>query len=138
VFAVWQPRARIGAERVNDVGCLGMNELATTDLDAARSFYEGLFGWTTEPIDTGPGGPSMASALNAGTLNATLGVVQGDAPPHWRPYFTVESITHAVERIRELGGRIVVEPFEVPAGQFAMAFDPQGAFFAFFEGEIDP
>jgi hypothetical protein len=35
VFAVWLPRARIGAERVNDVGCLCMNELATTDMDAA-------------------------------------------------------------------------------------------------------
>ena len=32
VFAVWQPRARIGAERVNDIGCLCMNELATTDV----------------------------------------------------------------------------------------------------------
>jgi uncharacterized protein len=138
VFAVWQPRGSIGAERVNDVGCLCMNELATTDLDAARKFYEGLFGWETEPIPTGPGGPEMASARNAGTLNATLSVVMGDAPPHWRPYFTVESVATAVDRIRELGGRIVVEPLEVPAGRFAMAFDPQGAFFAIFEGEIDP
>ena len=46
VFAVWQPRTRIGAERVNDVGCLCMNELATTDLDGARAFYEPLFDWT--------------------------------------------------------------------------------------------
>jgi predicted enzyme related to lactoylglutathione lyase len=51
VFAVWQPRTRIGAERVNDVGCLCMNELATSDIDAARSFYEGLFGWTTEAVE---------------------------------------------------------------------------------------
>jgi uncharacterized protein len=48
VLAVWQPRSRVGAEHVNDVGCLCMNELATSDIDAARSFYEGLFGWTTE------------------------------------------------------------------------------------------
>ena len=64
VFAVWQPRTRIGAERVNDVGCLCMNELATTDIDAARSFYEGLFGWTTEMVDTGPDGPPMVLALD--------------------------------------------------------------------------
>ena len=63
VFAVWQPRARIGAERVNDVGCLCMNELATTDLDAARTFYEGVFGWTTEMVDTGPGGPPMVARV---------------------------------------------------------------------------
>ena len=49
VLALWQPGTRIGAERVNDVGCLCTNELATSDLEAARSFYGRLFGWTTEP-----------------------------------------------------------------------------------------
>src|SRR5687767_7370580 len=56
VFAVWRPRSRIGAERVNDFGCLCMNELATTDMRAAGSFYERLFGWTTEVSDEAPEG----------------------------------------------------------------------------------
>src|SRR3712207_7324026 len=43
--AVFEPSGFIGAERVNDVGCLVMNELITTDLEAARGFYEPLFGW---------------------------------------------------------------------------------------------
>ena len=38
VFAVWEPRSRIGAERVNDPGCLTINELATPDLAAAHAF----------------------------------------------------------------------------------------------------
>ena len=138
VFAVWQPRTRIGAERVNDVGCLCMNELATTDIEAARSFYERLFGWTTEMVDTGPDGPAMVFAHNGETLNASFGAVEEGTPAHWRPYFTVESTETAVERVRELGGKELLEPQEIPDGSIAMALDPQGAVFAVFAGEVDP
>ena len=136
-FAVWQPRQRIGAERVNDVGCLCMNELATTDIDAARSFYEALFGWTTDTVDTGPGGPTIVSVHNGPTLNANMSEAHG-APPHWRPYFTVESMDSSVARIRDLGGAVLFGPMPVPAGSFAVVADPQGAVFALFEGPVDP
>jgi uncharacterized protein len=138
VFAVWEPRSRIGAEHVNDVGCLCMNELATTDLEAARRFYEGLFGWMTETVDTGPDGPPMVFANNAETLNASFSAVQGGAPAHWRPYFTVESTEAAVERVRELGGQVLLGPLEHPDGSIAIVLDPQGALFALFAGEVDP
>jgi predicted enzyme related to lactoylglutathione lyase len=138
MLAVWEPRARIGAELVNDVGALTMNELATTDIGAARGFYEALFGWTTQPIDTGPDGPPMVSVLNADRLNASITAVQGNAPPHWRPYFTVEAIDAAVDRVRELDGTVVLEPIEIPDGSIAMFVDPQGALFALFAGEVDP
>jgi uncharacterized protein len=137
VFAVWQPRTRIGAERVNDVGCLCMNELATTDMDEARRFYEGLFGWTTETVDTGPDGPPLVMAFNAGTPNAGLLPVEGVAP-HWRPNFTVESAESALKRVRELGGKELVEPVDIGHGSIALMADPQGAVFAIFAGEVDP
>jgi predicted enzyme related to lactoylglutathione lyase len=136
VFALWQPRTGIGAGRVNDVGCLCMNELATTDVDAARAFYEGLFGWTTETVDTGPDGPLVVSAHNRGTLNASF--TQIEAASHWRPYFTVESTGTAVARVRELGGQVVLEPVRTGDGSIAVALDPQGAVFAVFAGEVDP
>jgi uncharacterized protein len=138
VFAVWQPRGRIGAERVNDVGCLCINELTTTDADAARAFYESLFGWTTETVDTGPGGPLIVSVNNDERLNATISAAQAEEPPHWRPYFTVESTAATLERMRELGGRVLVGPLPIPDASIAIALDPQGAVFALFEGRIDP
>jgi predicted enzyme related to lactoylglutathione lyase len=138
VVAAWQPGTRIGAERVNDVGCLCMNELVTTDIDAARSFYEALFGWTTEAWDTGPGGPPMALAKNGGTVNASFIGVQGDEPARWRPCFTVESTDTAVERVRELGGSVVAEPFELPDGSLAVVLDPEGVLFSIFAGDVDP
>jgi predicted enzyme related to lactoylglutathione lyase len=137
VFAIWQPRAAIGAERVNDVGCLCMNELVTGDVDAARTFYEGLFGWTTEMVDLGPGAPS-GFFHNGGRINASLFAAEGDARPYWRACFTVESTEAALERVRELGGSVVTEGVEIGDGSLASALDPQGALFMVFAGEVDP
>jgi predicted enzyme related to lactoylglutathione lyase len=137
VFAIWQPRAAIGAERVNDVGCLCMNELVTGDLDAARTFYEGLFGWTTETVDLGPGAPS-GFFHNRGRINASLFVAEGAAPPDWRACFTVGSTETALERVRELGGTVLAEPVDIGDGSLASALDPQGALFMVYAGEVDP
>jgi predicted enzyme related to lactoylglutathione lyase len=138
VFAVWQPHTRIGAERVNDVGCLCMNELATTDLPSARSFYEEVFGWRTESIDTGPDGPPTVFVFNGERLNASFGAVEGGTPPHWRPYFSVGSTDTAMQRVRELGGEELLPPSPHPHGSIAIARDPQGAVFALYAGETDP
>src|SRR6476619_3493054 len=47
--SVWQPNQHIGAELVNEPGSFGWNELATTDLDAATTFYTKVFGWGVAP-----------------------------------------------------------------------------------------
>jgi hypothetical protein len=137
MFAVWQPREHAGAGRVNDPGCLCINELATTNIETAARFYGDLFGWETEPIDTG-GGPQYAAVRNGGNLNANVSVAEGGAPPHWRPYFTVLSIDDAVGKILGGGGQVLAGPIDIPAGRIAVALDPQGAVFALFEGEVDP
>ena len=136
VVALWQAGTHFGAERVNDIGCLCMNELATSDLDAARAFYEQLFGWTTGLVDTGPGGPTLVWVQNDGALNAHMSVEPG--PPHWRPYFTVASTATTIEQLEALGGSVVAGPFPIPDGSIAVVRDPQGAEFALFEGETDP
>jgi uncharacterized protein len=102
---------------------------------AARSYYEGLFGWTTEMVADDP---PMGLAHNDGTLNASFGAVEDGAPPHWRPYFTVESVDQSLGRVGELGGRGLFGPAEIFDGTIALALDPQGALFALFEGEVDP
>jgi predicted enzyme related to lactoylglutathione lyase len=48
----------------------------------------------------------------------------------WTFYFGVPSITAARRAIEAGGGRVVMEPQEVPGGHHAMvASDPQGAIF---------
>src|SRR4051794_30664429 len=51
IFAVWQPGEHHGAELVNAVGALTMNELGTRDLEGAGRFYGAVFGWDLVPIE---------------------------------------------------------------------------------------
>ena len=104
VLCVWQPRAHVGAGRVNDVGCLTWNELQSRDPESA-AFYAGLFGWKTEPIKD-DGKLVYVGIKNAGSENGGIMPMteqHGDAPLHWLPYFTVPSCDGAIAKVRELG-----------------------------------
>ncbi|MGH3149075.1 MAG: VOC family protein [Rubrobacter sp.] len=139
VLAAWQPGSHIGAGRVNDVACMGWNELQTRDPGAASAFYSGLFGWGTEPIEQ-DGSVVYTTIQNAGLQNGgfmPLSDQHGDAPSFWLPYFTVVSCDAAVAKVRELGGETLAGPMDLPSGRIAVVNDPQGAAFAIFEGETD-
>jgi len=136
-FAVWEPRASIGAELVNEPGALSITQLNTTDPERAQSFYEGLFGWRFESVASGEvdyWGVYNGDRLNAGlmALPAETGV-----PSHWLVYYGIDDVDEAVGRISELGGQVLVGPTEVPSGRFLVATDPQGAAFAVLSGEYD-
>ena len=142
MFGVWQAGDSIGATLVNDPGSLTMNELSTNDVPRATEFYEGLFGWSVEKLDTGDAPPywSIRHEGAAGGLNGgmrELAPEQQGVPPHWMPYFTVASAEEAIATATVSGGSAVFGPLDIPAGRFAVLHDPQGAFFAIFEGEVD-
>jgi uncharacterized protein len=132
VFAVWQPRASIGAQLVNDPGALTMNQLNTSDPQAAQDFYGGLFGWTFQQV--APGEQAFWGIHNGGRLNG--GMMRAD-PPQWLVYFTGTDLDASAVKIGELGGRVGTGPVPIPAGRFVVASDPQGAVFALFEGHVD-
>lgn len=139
-FAVWQPNQHIGAEVVNVPGSLTMNQLNTSDTDAAASFYSALFGWQIDRLDTGGGPPFWSINRADGRLNG--GMMQlpddtGGMPSHWLAYFVADDLDASAQKIGELGGQVMVPPTPIPSGRFAVAQDPQGAFFALFEGELD-
>jgi uncharacterized protein len=139
LLGVWQPRAHIGARRVNDPGCFTWNELQTRDPEAAASFYARLFGWETEPVKE-DGKLVYVTIENAGAKNGGMMPMteqHGDAPPYWLTYFTVPSCDAAAGKVRELGGRVLAGPLDLGAGRIAVVSDPQGAAFALFEGETD-
>jgi predicted enzyme related to lactoylglutathione lyase len=138
-LAAWEPRSHPGAGRVNDVGCLTWNELQTRDPETASSFYSGLFGWETQPIEE-DGRHVYTTIKNAGSSNGGFMPMtegHGDTPPHWLPYFTVASCDGGAARVRELGGAVIAGPVNLGAGRIAVVSDPQGTAFAVFEGETD-
>jgi uncharacterized protein len=139
--AVWQPGTYAGAQRVNEPGFLTWNELATNDTATAIAFYEGLFGWTTQPMGSGDGPEYNVVRLgnrgNGGIRPLSPQEEQAGVSPYWFPYFAVESLDASFERCGELGGAKLFGPIEFPAGRIGVLRDPQGATFALWEGELE-
>ena len=141
-FMVWQPNQHSGAQLVNAPGALTLNQLNTSDPEAAGRFYSELFGWDVRKV-SGEGGPTgdqdYWGIYNHGNLNGGLMALQPgtQAPPHWLVYFGTESLEDAREQIGRLEGQVFTDPIEVPGGRLVVAADPQGAFFALWEGNYD-
>lgn len=135
-LCVWEARDAIGAERVNEPGCLTWNELHTPDPDKALEFYGGLFGWTAEEMETGEGNPRYVVIRNGERTNGGVMDAQRGEPPHWVPYFVAESRDAACDRVEELSGKAWAR-LDMQQGKIAFLSDPQGAPFALFEGEVD-
>jgi predicted enzyme related to lactoylglutathione lyase len=135
-FSVWEPRASIGAQRVNEPGAITLNQLNTSDPQRAQEFYKGVFGWRSESVSEDPPywGIYNGDRLNGGMMPLPDGA---GAPSHWLVYFGTESVDDGATRIAELGGRVIVGPMDVPGGRILVAMDPQGGVFGLFSGRYD-
>jgi predicted enzyme related to lactoylglutathione lyase len=135
-FMVWEPRAMIGAGLVNAPGALVWNELATIDMDAAATFYNGLFGWELPPFEGSP--DPYLSIKNDGRSNGGVrDVTPPGTPPHWLSYFGIDDIDAGMAKAEELGGRMLMGPIQIPMAKIAIVADPQGAVFALYDGVFD-
>lgn len=139
VISVWEPKAIIGAEVMSEHGAVTWNELMTTDTAKARDFYAEVFGWTAQENEMPSGMYTVfmnGEQSEAGMMKMPEGM---DAPPSWTAYFGHEDAASGVERVKELGGRVLMGPETVPAvGTFAWATDTQGAVFAILTPEEWP
>jgi uncharacterized protein len=137
VFQIWQAKRSIGAMILNEPGALCWTELTTSDTKAAESFYTGLFGWT--PKHSTPGSPMEYTEFSVGGV-PSIGMMAKpkDMPAHipsyWMPYFQVANCDRSTAKAKELGGKPMVGPQDIPnTGRFTIISDPQGAIFAVFE-----
>jgi uncharacterized protein len=159
-FCVWEARRHRGARLVNDPGSLVFNGLNTRDVEGARSFYGSVFGWQTGAIGGGAQGwtlPGYGDWLEREhhpglrTQMAQAGAPEGfeevvasiipiaddrpDTPAHWSVTFAVEDADATAARATELGGTVIVSPFDAPWStstytiRMTVIADPQGATF---------
>lgn len=101
------------------------------DPDAAVKFYEGLFGWACEDVmpPDSPGGKYFVARLGGGDVAAISSVGEG-APPvaTWNTYIWVDSADESAAKVKDAGGKVLMEPFDVmEAGRMAGFVDPEGA-----------
>ncbi len=117
-------------EKTKKHGAISWSELATGDVDAAKSFYGQLFGWSFENAPMEEMTYTMVKANGeevAGMM--TIPAEAGPMPPTWGIYVTVDDVDAAAERAVALGGKIFLPPQDIPeVGRFCVIGDPQGAF----------
>jgi predicted enzyme related to lactoylglutathione lyase len=152
-ISVWQAKEHRGAKIVNEPGSLNFNTLNTRDPERAKSFYGPVFGWETLDLEGGlmmwtlPGyaeylerrDPGLRERMAeggapAGFEDAVASLVpipddQPDTPPHWGVTFAVDDADATAQRAEELGGKVVVPPFDAPWVRMTVITDPQGATF---------
>jgi uncharacterized protein len=152
-FCVWQAKRHRGARIVNEPGSLNFNNLHTRDPEGAKPFYGSVFGWNTLGLDGGftmwtlpgygdyleQGDPGLRERMaGAGApagfedVVASLNPIpadQAEVPPHWGVTFAVDDADAIAERAAELGGQVVVPPFDAPWVRMTIITDPQGATF---------
>jgi uncharacterized protein len=131
-FSVWQPRNHIGVGIKDEPNTMCWQELATRDVEAAKTFYSTVFGWNAVTKDGGPM-PYTEVDLNgeqfAGMLK--MSAEGGEMPSHWMTYFAVADCDASAQKAESLGGKTCVPPTDIPTvGRFAVLNDPQGVFFS--------
>lgn len=104
-------------------------ELMTTDVEAAKTFYKDLLGWTLEdmPMEGMTYTVVKAGDEPVGGMMA-MPPEAGDAPPNWGTYVTVDDVDATAKKAEDLGAIIIVPPRDIPdVGRFCVFRDPQGA-----------
>jgi predicted enzyme related to lactoylglutathione lyase len=133
VFAAWQLGEHRGAQLVNEPGAWAMSLLSTPDPSAAATFYGEVFGWSTDSFGDFTmfrlagyvGGEPMQPVPRD-----VIAVMTPGEQPAWTPDFRVADADAAAARAGELGGRVVIGPFDTPVGRTAVLADPVGAMFS--------
>lgn len=117
-------------------------ELMTSNLEAARTFYQSVVGWQ---VGAQSGQPGMDYRMIEAGDGQVGGMMQIDdemqaagGRPLWIGYIGVDDVDVTAAAITAQGGHIFVPPTDIPGvGRFAMAADPQGAPFYVMRGSTE-
>jgi predicted enzyme related to lactoylglutathione lyase len=152
-FCAWQPKENKGAQIVNEAGSLNFNGLNTRDVEGAKSFYGSVFDWQTLMLEGGTemwtlpgygdhleqGNPDLRKQMaEAGApagfedVVASINPIPDDQPDvaaHWNVTFAVDDADATAAKAAELGGKVIVPPFDAPWVRMSVIADTQGATF---------
>jgi predicted enzyme related to lactoylglutathione lyase len=106
-------------------------DLATNDLEGAKAFFGGLFGWDAQVSeDPAAGGYTMFS-LNGDEVAGGMSLMAPEQPTVWTTYVSVDDIDKTAEAVALGGGSVLMAPMDVmDVGRTGVFADPSGAVFA--------
>lgn len=122
----------------NPLGSFCWIELATSDQKAAKAFYGTLFGWSANDAPMAPGDVYTIFQLEGRDCAAAYTLRKEQraqrVPAHWMLYVAVASADAAANKAAQLGGKVLVPPFDVASfGKMAVLQDPTGPILSIWE-----
>ncbi len=131
-IGLWQARRHKGATKFMEPGAITWNDLSTRDMRSAADFYEQLLGWQVERDDSSqpPYWQVKVDGQAEGGIMPMPDQLPAEIPAHWMVYFAVDDVRATAEKVRELGGKVEMEPMEMDNIIFGVVSDPAGATFA--------
>ncbi|MEE9310541.1 MAG: VOC family protein [Cocleimonas sp.] len=109
-------------------GAFSWNELMTSDVDGAKSFYGKMFNWQCEDVNSDM--PYTMAKINGQDSAGIMSMPPEAAgmPPMWGAYVTVDDVETSAKQAVALGGKILLDVRDIPeVGRFCVISDPQGA-----------
>jgi uncharacterized protein len=128
-FGIWQGRAFVGCQVVNEPGALVRNDLVTPDPEPARAFYAAVFDFT---LDSNQDLPGFDFTFLRRPDGHEIGGVMGlpEAPVSlWSTTFEAADTDAVVERATAAGGSADA-PQDFVYGRMATVTDPFGTEFS--------
>ena len=109
-------------------------ELATTDINKAKSFYRALFDWQLEDVDMGGGMTYTMIKVGEGTGGGMMKHPMPGASSTWLAYVLVDDIKAATAKAKSLGAQVMRDITEIMGmGSFSIIIDPTGAMLAMWQ-----
>ena len=110
-------------------------DLATSNLEGAKQFYQQIFGW--DYFDTGADFGTYTMAMLRGLNVAGIGPIwppDAPTPSAWTIYFASDDAVADTARVKELGGAVMVDAMAISdSGVMAVCADPTGAVFGLWQ-----
>lgn len=131
ICAMWQSEHSMGPYLYDEPNTMCWNELMTSNMDVAGSFYARLFDWKPEPQNMGDMKYTTFTSgeVMVGGMYLTPKEMK-NMPSNWSSCFRVNNCDQTCELITQNGGKILNPPMDIPdIGRYAMCMDPQGAMF---------
>lgn len=118
-------------------------DLASPDLEVAKTYYGGLFGWTAHTCPDPEAGAytifTLGNGMEGNEVAGALPIMNEGQPPAWTTYVSVADVDGLVKRVQEAGGQVLTGPADVmEQGRSAMFLDDQGAYLGAWEPRAFP
>lgn len=116
-------------------GCVGWNELMSTDPQKAADFYCKLLGWTAT-VGNDFGFPYWQFTAHGRPVGGLMAKCSEDKSPrsHWIQYVMTTNLNASIALVKTLGGTACCDSMEIPGiGRMAFFTDPNGAGFGMWE-----